>query len=156
MKLLDGAGPGACFELHLPAACTPALNATPLARIIPHRQGERVLVVDDEEAVRSVTRMTLEASGYQVLLAADGAEALSTFTRHRKEIAVVLTDMMMPLMDGAATIKALRQLDPALPIIAASGKPMDPASLQRCHMLPKPFTSEALLEALDASLDRPR
>jgi len=155
MRVLGGESRGACFEIHLPAACQPAPTPTQLARNSPpHGQGETVLIIDDEEAIRSVTRMTLEASGYRVLLAADGAEALSTFARHRKEIAVVVTDMMMPLMDGAATIEALRQLEPALPIIAASGKPMDPASLKACHILPKPFTSETLLEALDVTLDR--
>ena len=88
---------------------------------LPRGSGECVLVVDDEEDIRSVTKRTLERFGYRVLVAANGAEAVSTFVHHRSEIAVVLTDMAMPVMDGPATIQALRAIDPGVRIIGSSG-----------------------------------
>ena len=63
-------------------------------------------MVDDEAAVREITRATLEASGYRVLIAKDGPEALSICASHKTEIQAVLMDMVMPLMDGSATIRA--------------------------------------------------
>ena len=66
---------------------------------MPERQEippANVLVVDDEASIRQVTRQTLEAFGYQVLLASNGSEAVSMFQEHEGKIAVVLTDMMMP------------------------------------------------------------
>ena len=59
--------------------------------------------------------------GYRVLTATDGAEAVALFLDNREEIRLVLTDMMMPVMDGPATIGALRTIDSNIPIIAASG-----------------------------------
>ncbi|WP_050030859.1 response regulator [Verrucomicrobium sp. BvORR034] len=70
----------------------------------PTGNGELVLVVDDETSVRDITHQTLEAFGYKVLLACDGAEATATYALRRHEIDVVLTDVMMPLMDRPTMI----------------------------------------------------
>jgi len=64
-----------------------------------------VLIVDDEAAVREITPHTLEAFGYRVLLAAHGGEAVALNTQHSGEIAIVVTDLLMPVMDGVATIR---------------------------------------------------
>ena len=88
---------------------------------MPRGRGELILVVDDEAAVREITKQTLEAYGYRVVLATDGADAIAVYARESAEIAAVLTDMMMPVMDGPATIQVLRRINPGLPIIAASG-----------------------------------
>ena len=79
------------------------------------------MVVDDEAAIREITRSTLERFGYQVVLASDGAEALALYAQRRAEIAVVITDIMMPILDGVATIHALRRINPDVKVIAASG-----------------------------------
>ena len=77
--------------------------------------------MDDEAPVRMVTRRMLESFGYRVVLAPDGAQAVALYAKQKDEIAAVITDMMMPVMDGPATIRALRSMRPDVRIIAASG-----------------------------------
>lgn len=132
----------------------PAMAPAPAVR----GQGELLLVVDDEAAIREVTRQTLEAAGYRVLLAADGAEAIAHYAGRGAEIAAVLTDMRMPVMDGPATIEVLRRLNPHVRIIAVSGamdsgRPADATSAGVPHTLAKPFTGDALLRAIRRVLD---
>ena len=67
---------------------------------IPFGAGEMILVIDDEAAIREMTLATLERFGYRALTADNGATALGIFAGHKEEIGVVITDMMMPLMDG--------------------------------------------------------
>jgi CheY-like chemotaxis protein len=122
-------------------------------------QGELVLVVDDEDAVRVITQQTLEAFGYRTLLAEDGADALATYMQYRSEIAVVLTDMMMPVMDGFATIQALRKINPDIRIVAASGLAANgmvakAANAGVKYFLPKPYTADAMLKVLAEILGR--
>jgi two-component system, cell cycle sensor histidine kinase and response regulator CckA len=97
-----------------------------------------------------VTRRMLEAFGYRVLLASDGAQAVAVYAKHKDEIAVVLTDMMMPVMDGPATIRALRAMRPDVRIIAASGLHGREvvASAGVPIFLSKPYSAETLLTAL--------
>jgi CheY-like chemotaxis protein len=80
-----------------------------------------VLVVDDEVAILDMSQAALETHGYRVLTAKDGAEAVTLYAQHKGDVSVVVIDMMMPLMDGAATIRALRQLDPDVKLSAVSG-----------------------------------
>jgi CheY-like chemotaxis protein len=110
--------------------------------------GELVLVVDDEATVRKVTQQTLESSGYRVVLAADGIEAVSIYAARKQEIAVVLTDMMMPVMDGPRTIQVLLRINPQVRIIAASGLHADAASMGVRQFIPKPYTAETLLKTM--------
>lgn len=120
---------------------------------LPLGHGEVVLVVDDEDAIRQITRSTLETFGYEVLTASDGTEAVGLYAERRNKIAVVLTDMLMPFMDGPATIRALQKMNPDVKIIAASGlsaghKPGE-SSLEGVKIfLSKPYTAESLLKAL--------
>ena len=100
--------------------------------------------------MRLITQQTLQAFGYRVILASDGAEAVAIYAQRQNEIAVVITDMMMPVMDGPATIQVLRKLNPAVRIIAASGLSYNvhTAGLRVKHFLPKPYTAGTLLTAL--------
>lgn len=114
-----------------------------------------MLVVDDEASIREVAGETLAAHGYRALTAADGTQALALYAQRRGEIRAVLMDMMMPFLDGQATIRALRHIDPELPILAVSG--LGPGS-QRAEdlgvrFLPKPYSTEMLLTALRDALD---
>jgi CheY-like chemotaxis protein len=121
---------------------------------LPRGSGELILVVDDEAPVRFVTRRMLEAYGYRVVLAADGSEAVALYEKQKADVAAVITDMMMPVMDGPATIRALRALQPDVRIIASSGlhgRGNDPYSASIAsvrHFLSKPYTAETLLTAL--------
>ena len=126
---------------------------SPVETTLPRGNGELVVVVDDEDTVRQIISQTLEAFGYRVLLAADGVEASTVFTAHQEEIAVVLTDMMMPVMDGLATIQVLMRINPQVRIIAASGlgvKDMVARAMGAGvkHFIPKPYSAETLLKIL--------
>ena len=146
-------GKGTKFNVYLPAQTEISPEAEKRVAEMPRGHGELILVVDDEAAVRQITQRTLIAFGYRVVLATDGVEALAVFTREGGEISAVLTDMMMPVMDGPAVIRVLRKLNPKLPIIAASGLSTDAhtataTSLGVKHFLSKPYTAEALLKVL--------
>lgn len=151
-------GQGTQFVFHLPVAeFGQDAQVAEIPQDLPTGHGELVLVIDDEEPIREITKGTLESFGYRVLLAADGTDAVATYAEHRDEIAIVLTDMMMPFMDGPATIRALKKLDPQVKIIAASGltaqgKVVDADDLGVQAFLQKPFTAKRLLEALDKIL----
>ena len=148
------AGQGTTFKIHLPASTETAIarGAMPV-RPPPRGSGETILVVDDEASILTISRQALEAFGYQVLTASNGAEALALFAQQRARIAAVLTDMAMPVLDGAALIYALRRIDPGVKVIAASGlkasvHSMEPFGLGATHFLAKPFTAETMLEAI--------
>ena len=115
--------------------------------------GETVLVIDDDLAVREVLGAVLKMNGYRTLLAADGAAGLALYREHSVEIKVVLTDILMPGMSGSEVIAALRELNPAVRILAVSGlvdaEEMGvPTESGRLELLFKPLTSGPLLEAV--------
>ncbi len=112
-----------------------------------------ILIVDDEASILTITSQTLQAFGYRVVTATDGAEAVAVYAKHQNDIAVVLTDMMMPVMDGPATIRALQRINAAVKIVAASGLNANGAVTKAPeagvkHFLLKPYTASALLKAL--------
>ncbi len=155
-------GRGTTFKIYLPA--DPGLlnpgSRQPFPSKPPRSRDELVLVVEDEFSIRQVMQQTLEAFGYRVMTANDGAEAVALYTQHTREIALVITDMMMPVMDGLATIQVLTRLNPEVRIIAASGlnATADVAKAGSAgikHFLPKPFTAETLLKLVREALDRP-
>ena len=145
---------GSQFTIYLPAIDTPgALESAALQTDLPLGHGELILVVDDEESIREITRGTLETFGYSVLTASDGTEALALYADRKNEIAVVLTDMVMPFMDGPATIRALQRMNPTVCIIAASGlgaglRAGEGALEGVSVFLNKPYTAEKLLTTL--------
>jgi PAS domain S-box-containing protein len=145
---------GASFHVYLPVA--PALapaSAVGEDPSAPRGQGQTVLVVDDEESVRKVLRSTLEKSGYKVLQAANGKEALSIYHESGPSIAAVVIDMTMPVLGGMPTMREMVKMNPDVRIIAASGIHDNEATArsigsQVTHFLAKPFTSEMLLRAV--------
>lgn len=148
-------GKGTQFSIYFPAKHDESMAEADMAvPAIPMGNGELVLVVDDEENIREVTRATLEKFGYRVETAADGTEGLAAFAKNGAEIRVVITDVSMPFMDGPAMIRALRKMDPAVKVIAMSGL-MNPEQVTELdHMsvnanLLKPFTAENLLSTLN-------
>lgn len=144
---------GTKFSIYLPAAeKSETAQVSETALPFPTGNGELILVVDDEENIRQITQATLEKFGYTVLTAGDGTEAVAVYAQKQAEVAAVLTDMAMPFMDGAATIRALRRLKPDLKIIAASGltneRSQEIAALEPDAFLSKPYTAEKLLTTL--------
>ncbi len=153
IRVYSELGKGTTFKVYLPAVTESSPAAVAQATEMPRGNGEVILVVDDEASIRDITQQTLEAFGYRVLVASDGAEAVAVYARRGAEIAAVLTDMMMPIMDGPATIRALRRMNPAVLIVGASGLSANghvtqAANLGVKHFLPKPYTAGTLLKAL--------
>lgn len=154
INLYSEPGKGSTFKIHLPACLDPAAVVSETQTSQPLRgNGEMLLFVDDEEGLRSVAKKILESFGYRVLLAVNGAEALSVYVLHRTQIRAVITDMAMPIMDGPACVAALRSLDPGMPIMGSSGM-ADREALSKARenglrqFLAKPYTAEALLKAI--------
>jgi PAS domain S-box-containing protein len=151
-------GRGTRFKIYLPAAESAAGLVEKSDTIeMQGGRGELVLIVDDEAGIREITRGALETYGYKVLTASDGTEAVALFAQQMKEIDVVLVDMMMPYMDGLATIRALKRLDDKVKIIASSGlkensRAIEATKLGISAFLPKPYTAEQLLNALNQAL----
>lgn len=151
-------GLGAKFSIFLPSNEIVSPHSAGGGSLeLPCGAGELILVVDDEAAVREMTSATLEAFGYRTLTADNGATALSLYVGHQQELSAVITDLIMPVMDGIATIRALRRLNPGLRIIATSGLP-DPIRadelrrLQVENLLEKPFNAESLLNLVAKAL----
>jgi len=145
---------GTSFKIYLPASHkeAPPLEAKHLAEL-PRGHGEWVLVVDNEEMILEITTAVLEHAGYRVLSASDGKEALARYSRYQDKISLVVTDMVMPLVDGTAVIHELRKLNPAVKILAISGMMEDHKvaaliSEARVPFLQKPISCEKLLQTI--------
>ncbi len=148
---------GTEFIVCLPALPEAAAQKKPEDALRPEGRQELVLLVDDEASVRLVVKQTLESFQYRVLTAADGATAVSIYKERRNEISLVLTDMMMPGMDGADTIAALKVINPNVRVVAASGLLTDERMLRATSagavaFLRKPFTAETMLRTLQQVL----
>jgi PAS domain S-box-containing protein len=158
VRLYSEVDKGTRFRIYLPADPTAqGTRDTDPRTTVPRGNGELIMVVDDEAAIRQVTRQTLEAYGYRVVVAANGAEAVALYAQNVQGIALVLTDMMMPVMDGPATVQALRQINPSVKLIGASGisqngKVTRAAGAGLDHFLPKPYTADIMLRLIDTVL----
>jgi PAS domain S-box-containing protein len=125
---------------------------------LPGGGGETILVVDDESPIRHIACQILENFGYRTLIAANGEEALSLFIERQSEIAIIFTDLMMPVMDGPEMIGRILEINPAARIIATSGIGPNSDSSQSAmdrvrHFLPKPYTAETLLKCMKRTLE---
>lgn len=151
-------GNGTTFRIYLPANRHTQAEPHHPEEELPRGRGECILLVDDETSILNITQQTLETFGYKVMTAENGAEAISTFAIHRKSIDLVLTDMMMPVMDGPSTIHALLKIEPNVRIVAASGLHANGGVAKAIHagvkhFIPKPYTVKALLTVIRAALD---
>jgi PAS domain S-box-containing protein len=150
-------GEGSTFTIHIPARTAQPAPIGIAEEAGPQGHGELILVVDDDASVLSITKQTLEVFGYEVLTAEDGAQAIGIFSHRSADIALVLTDMAMPIIDGAALIAALNRMVPNVPIIATTGNP-SAASMSKItrtgvtHILTKPYTAERLLGTISEVL----
>jgi CheY-like chemotaxis protein len=152
-------GRGSSFKLYLPAAPSQRPQAVSDMRAqAPLGNGELILVVDDEAAVREITQVTLKNHGYAVLTANDGAEGIAVFAKHMKDIRLVISDMDMPILNGDAMIRSLEAIKPGVRVISASGLPRhewvagQPSISPYRTFLSKPFTAEQLLIAVHDTL----
>jgi PAS domain S-box-containing protein len=145
-------GQGTRFRIVLPAMADVKSREPEDEPVTLYRgHGETVLVVDDEASIREIMRQTLEAFDYRVMLASNGAEALNAYEQHGNEIAVVMIDGAMPVMDGLEATRSLLKFDPSVRIIAMSGSGHPPGEGVTAF-LSKPFTAETMLKTLHAAL----
>jgi len=151
---------GTTFKIYLPArANAEQSEQQAIAQDgMPRGRDELILFVDDEAAIATTVKKILERHGYRVVTAANGAEAVSIYAARGPEIAVVITDMHMPIMDGPATIIALLSMNPRVKIIgssglAANGGVAKAASSGVRYFVPKPYTAEQMLRTLREILD---
>lgn len=153
-------GHGSSFKVYFPASDGEVEgDENEVGEVLALGNGELILVADDEEPVLEISRQILESYGYEVLTAKDGTEALISYLREQREVALVVVDMMMPHLDGAGTIRALRKINPRLPIVAMGGLLGSGATAAEDQydanaFLPKPFTAATLLATLRQLLDR--
>jgi len=152
-------GQGTTFTVTFPTvqAETARLVAEPLARV-PHGP-ETVLVVDDEPALREMAGLILKNSGYSVLDAKDGREAVDIFRQDLHKIAVVLLDMTMPVMGGHEAFDLIRKIQPGVPIVVSSGYSElgTRGELGRdaiAGFIQKPYTAAKLVESIQEALQR--
>jgi PAS domain S-box-containing protein len=150
---------GTAFDIELPAVSTPLMagdDSEPSA--LPKRGEETVLVVEDEPTVRNLVQRILTTAGYRVLLAANAGEALLLFEQHSSPIELVLTDVVMPGMNGKELVERLGRMRPGLKAMFMSGY-ADEALGERgaldpsVKLLDKPFTAGALLRTVRSVLD---
>jgi two-component system, cell cycle sensor histidine kinase and response regulator CckA len=144
-------GVGSSFKIYIPAVRTRGEDQPDSVPELFDGSGQLVLVVDDEIAIREITRDSLEIYNYHTMLASDGVEALALYAQNWQRIAVVMVDMMMPHLDTPSVIQALQQINPAVKIIAMSGSTLNDGIVAQYGLsafLTKPFTTNEMMHAL--------
>lgn len=160
IRVLSELGRGTTFEVLFPAQPEPSpLEAGHVAEESVRGQGELVLVVDDEASNAMILSTMLSCWGYRVVCAQDGAQALALFLKQPRDFRLIVTDLMMPFMDGVALIHAARQLHPTVPALVISAAADSETRLQRLSpnvpmLLQKPIRRETLLSAIRTVLDQ--
>jgi PAS domain S-box-containing protein len=163
ITFVSAQGAGTTFSIFLPTAAAglskPARDdgAKQDSGPLPRSKGEHVLVVDDEESVRQIMRNTLEAFGYRVTTASDGAEAIALIRNSTDQFDLAVVDIQMPGLDGGQTIVALRHIRPSMAIVGSSGmataqnRELMAANGVR-HFLDKPFSVETMIRTVHAAI----
>ncbi|MHC5724326.1 MAG: PAS domain-containing hybrid sensor histidine kinase/response regulator [Nostoc sp.] len=156
VKVDSEPGSGTTFKVYLPAVGGMEIF-TPEELPPQTGHGELILVVDDEIAIQEITRTSLEAHNYKILVASDGIEAIAQYAQNMDKISVVLMDIMLPSLDGLTAIRTLRKINPQVRIIASSGLMPDNklsavAAIGVNMFLPKPYTVNELLLSLQKVL----
>jgi CheY-like chemotaxis protein len=160
LRVQSEPGCGATFEIFLPESTSTAAVIDPVADKAPPAHGcETILLVEDDEAVRALMRVVLERQSYRVLEAGDGVEAMKIWEQSSAEVALLLTDMIMPEgMTGQELATRLQAQKPELKVIVCSGYSLELAGRELKlpsgqHFLEKPARPEQLLHAIRTTLD---
>jgi len=151
-------GMGTLFEIFLPAT-KKALTAAPAQPPAVARGGQEcILLAEDEEVIREMTQIGLEAKGYRVLSAPDGASALSMYRDRQEDIDLVIADMVMPRMSGTELFAHMKEINPAVRVIVSSGYSHDQEGQRMLRhgclgYLQKPYNIESLNHLVRSVLD---
>ncbi|MEX1139469.1 MAG: PAS domain S-box protein [Bacteroidota bacterium] len=114
-------GKGTEFKIFLPAAVDPQEEKTADVEELPQGNGELIMIVEDEPMLRDLVADVLKGQGYGVLVASNGKEAVELYQTQKEKTSLVILDMIMPEMDGQATFRALRAINPSLKVLISSG-----------------------------------
>ncbi len=153
-------GAGTTFTIHLPVTDVAASKPRPERRRRPRVRGtETILVVEDEDGVRAPVRRILLAHGYRVLEAADGPAALRIAEQHEGKLDLLLTDVVMPGMNGGELARGLRRLRTGLRVVFMSGYSAEAVATHGvlspgAAFLQKPFSVQELVDRLREVLER--
>ena len=150
-------GQGTTFKVYLPRVRSMVSAASDSGNKETRSGAETVLLAEDDEAVRDITRHVLESNGYRVLEASRGAEAIRLFEEHRGPIHLLLTDVVMPDMNGCELARFLLGRRPELKVLFVSGytdAAIRHSALEDMPFLQKPFSVEALTRKVRETLDR--
>ncbi len=159
IKVYSEPGRGTCFKVLLPSAGNAVAEAAaPEQKSAPWRADGTVLVVDDEETVRTVARVTLESAGFIVHVARDGIEGVSLLEKHPEQTVLVLLDMTMPRMDGEETFRAMRRVCPDVRVVLSSGYGEEDAMSRfagkgLAGFIQKPYRPAALIRKVRSVLE---
>ena len=158
LRIQSSPGAGTTVHISLPCTDQPVQPAAPEAAA-PAGNHETILVAEDEDGLRDAANRILTKAGYQVLTAVNGRDALAVAQRHPGPIHLLLTDVVMPQLDGRELALQLREQRPETPVLYMSGYAASIMSDQGAlepgvTVLPKPFTETELLKALRAMINR--
>jgi CheY-like chemotaxis protein len=153
LTLESTVGKGTTFKIYFPAIDSSITEHQSIRSSLPNGNGEVILIVDDERPIREVTQQTLQMYNYSAVTSADGTEAVAIFKQMHTFVNLLIVDMMMPVMDGAATIRAVKKIRPDIKIIAASGLLTEVPGGESLGgtvnaFLQKPYTAEVLLKTV--------
>ena len=160
LKITRNAPKGSCFHVYLPTSHGKSRQNKEIneeTRSETNQAKKLILCVDDEEHIITSTTILLEAKGYEVISAYNGAEALSVFTKRKSDIDLVITDFSMPVMNGPTLIKSIRELAPGTNVILCTGIETE-ENLQGLEGLEinatmfKPFSAATLFESIEEVL----
>jgi PAS domain S-box-containing protein len=152
------AGQGTRFDIYLPRLAPAARPAPP--PVDPARPAPTILLADDEPLIRSLGRRILERYGYQVVLAEDGEQAVEAYVRARGSIDLVILDLTMPRLCGRDTFHRLREIDPEVGVLFASGFAGEQVPGEEpdrgLGFVGKPYRPDDLAQIVRTALDRRR
>ncbi len=159
IRVYSTPGHGTSFLILLPATVRTAPapgSEQPSGLSIP--SGSVALVIDDEEAIRSLAKSVLSRAGMRVLVAENGQAGVELFRKQHRDLSIVVLDLTMPVMGGEEAFTLLKQINPDIPIVLSSGFDESEAAqrftgLKPARFLQKPYTSERLIEAVATALN---
>jgi signal transduction histidine kinase/CheY-like chemotaxis protein len=161
ISVTSSPGKGSTFDVYLPAATESAEQRPAVPAPSEARGRECVLVVDDEDLVRSLARAVLERWGYRVLTARDGEEAIAIYIEQGAEVDLVLLDYAMPGLNGLEVLQRLQQIDPDVRVLFSSGHTTQ-ADIDRLQeagargFVPKPYRPDEIMQRIRQALDEDR
>lgn len=158
IKVYSEVGVGTCFKIYLPLAQQDIVTIAQHAPKNEQSGSETILLVEDDESVRTITELALQEHGYHVITSTNANQALEIIQHHHGEITLLLTDVIMPQMNGTSLVQRLKEMQPALKVLYMSGYTDDAIVRhsiinQESAFINKPFSPVALAHKVREVLD---